>query len=178
MKNLNRILVVLTSVALISCGEKKEEKETLTIGDNNQSEMSSTDANSSEQTSADQDVVEIAIAGNDQMQFDKKELRVKAGQTVRITLSHTGQMAKNVMGHNFVILTQGTDINEFGQKAATAADNEYIPENTDQVVAHTELIGGGESTTIEFTAPEAGSYDFICSFPGHYALMKGKFIVE
>ncbi|HBX64839.1 MAG TPA: azurin, partial [Balneolaceae bacterium] len=26
--------------------------------------------------------------------------------------------------------------------------------------------------------PEAGTYDFICSFPGHYALMKGKFIVE
>lgn len=176
MKNLNRILLVLTSVAMISCGEKKEEKESITIGDNNQSETTAT--SSKEQTSSDQDVTEVSLAGTDQMQFDKNEIRVKAGQTVRLTFTHTGQMAENVMGHNFVLLEQGTDINEFGQKAATAADSDYIPENTDQVIAHTEIIGGGESTTIEFKAPEAGTYDFICSFPGHYALMKGKFIVE
>ncbi|MEM6771051.1 MAG: plastocyanin/azurin family copper-binding protein, partial [Bacteroidota bacterium] len=27
-------------------------------------------------------------------------------------------------------------------------------------------------------APAAGEYDFICTFPGHYGVMKGKFIVE
>ena len=41
-----------------------------------------------------------------------------------------------------------------------------------------KLIGGGEETTVTFDAPAKGTYDFICSFPGHYALMKGKFIVE
>ena len=40
------------------------------------------------------------------------------------------------------------------------------------------MIGGGQSDTIEFDAPEPGTYDFICSFPGHYSVMKGKFIVE
>jgi azurin len=40
------------------------------------------------------------------------------------------------------------------------------------------MIGGGESTVIEFVAPEAGTYTYICSFPGHYAMMKGKLIVE
>jgi azurin len=40
------------------------------------------------------------------------------------------------------------------------------------------MIGGGEQTTITFDAPEKGVYDFICSFPGHVALMQGKFIVE
>ncbi|MBT8261281.1 MAG: azurin, partial [Bacteroidia bacterium] len=38
--------------------------------------------------------------------------------------------------------------------------------------------GGGQSTSVTFMAPEVGTYDFICSFPGHSALMKGKFIVE
>jgi len=40
------------------------------------------------------------------------------------------------------------------------------------------MLGGGETTTIEFTAPGAGIYDYICSFPAHYGLMKGKLIVE
>ena len=40
------------------------------------------------------------------------------------------------------------------------------------------MIGGGQTTSITFTAPAAGTYDFICSFPGHSGLMKGKFIVE
>src|SRR5690606_10001148 len=127
---------------------------------------------------ADGETVELEISGNDQMQFSKKELRVKAGQKVRLTLTHVGEMPENVMGHNWVLLKKGTDISEFGQKAVSASGNEYIPENTNEVIVHTELIGGGETTTIEFTAPAAGTYDYICSFPGHYAVMQGKLIVE
>jgi azurin len=40
------------------------------------------------------------------------------------------------------------------------------------------MLSGGETTTIEFTAPAAGTYDYICSFPAHYAMMKGKLIVQ
>ena len=46
------------------------------------------------------------------------------------------------------------------------------------IIAHTDLIGGGESATVEFTVTEAGTYDFLCSFPGHSAIMKGKLIAE
>ncbi len=125
-----------------------------------------------------QEKVEITIESNDQMQFDLDEITVEAGQTVVLTLKHVGKLPKAAMGHNWVLLTPGTDINKFGAAASKFADNEYIPEDTDQVIAYTDLIGGGQETTIEFTAPEAGTYDFICSFPGHYAMMKGKFIVE
>ncbi|MEX0845327.1 MAG: azurin [Balneolaceae bacterium] len=125
-----------------------------------------------------QDKVEIVVESNDQMQFDTDEIKVKAGQTVVLTLKHVGKLPKAAMGHNWVLLTPETDINKFGAAASKFADNEYIPEDTDQVIVHTKLLGGGQETTIEFTAPEAGTYDFICSFPGHYALMKGKFIVE
>ncbi|HET8864534.1 MAG TPA: azurin [Gracilimonas sp.] len=125
-----------------------------------------------------QDKVEITVESNDRMQFDTSEIKVEAGQTVVLTLKHVGKLPKAAMGHNWVLLTQGTDIQEFGSAASKFANNEYIPEGTDNVIVHTKLIGGGQETTIEFTAPEAGTYDFICSFPGHYGMMKGKFIVE
>ncbi len=118
----------------------------------------------------------IVINSNDQMRFDKSEIRVKAGEKIKLTLNHTGKLPKNAMGHNFVLLEKGVDMADFAMKAMNAKDNQYIPAKG--VIAHTKLIGGGESTTIEFTAPAKGTYEFLCSFPGHYAMMKGKFIVE
>lgn len=125
-----------------------------------------------------QDKVEVTIESNDRMQFNLNEIKVEAGQTVVLTLKHVGKLPKAAMGHNWVLLKQGVDIQTFGAAASKAAGNDYIPEGTEDVIVHTDLIGGGQETTIEFTAPEAGTYDFICSFPGHYALMKGKLIVE
>lgn len=119
------------------------------------------------------------LEGNDQMQYDKTELRVKAGQPITLVFKHTGKMEKTAMGHNFVVLKQGTDLNAFAQKAMTAKDSDYIPKSESaSVIAHTKLIGGGESDTIEFTIAEKGTYDYICSFPGHFSMMKGKLIVE
>lgn len=172
MRYFKKCFLVLTALAVMACGEKKEEKEQITISDNSSTQNTATDSKAADEA------VEVYISASDQMQFSKNEIKVKAGSTVKLTLEHTGEMSEKVMGHNFVLLKQGTDISAFGQQAMQAADNDYIPEDEEQVIAHTEIIGGGESTTIEFTAPEAGTYDFICSFPGHYAVMQGKFIVE
>lgn len=130
-------------------------------------------------TTVDQqaDKVEIVIESNDQMKFDLSEIKVKEGETVVLTLKHVGKLPKAAMGHNWVLLAQGTDVKAFASLAVRARATEYIPEG-DDILAHTSIIGGGEEVTIEFVAPAAGEYDFICSFPGHYALMKGKFIVE
>lgn len=121
--------------------------------------------------------VEITIEGTDQMRFNLSEIKVKEGDTVVLTLKHTGKLPKAAMGHNWVLLAQGTDVAAFATKAIRAKDTEYIPEG-EEAIAFTSLIGGGEETTIEFTAPAAGEYTFICSFPGHYALMQGTLIVE
>jgi azurin len=130
------------------------------------------------QTPAAMEVLEVVIESNDQMKYNLDRIDVQAGQTVRLTLKHVGQMAKEAMGHNWVLLTKGTDIAEFGGASAAAADNDYIPADLEgQVIAHTSTIGGGEEVTIEFTAPEKGIYDFICSFPGHYSMMRGKLVV-
>ncbi len=123
--------------------------------------------------------IAITINGGDDMKFDLSEIKVKEGQTVRLTLNHTGKMTKEVMGHNFVLLAAGTDLTAFATEAIAAKDNDYIPASMqDNVIVHTHTIGGGETARIEFTAPAKGTYDFLCSFPGHSALMKGKFIVE
>jgi len=124
------------------------------------------------------EVVEIELTGNDQMQFDQVYLKVKAGSKIKLTLKHVGSMAKTVMGHNFVLLKKGTNMATFAQEAVAAKDNDYVPEGSDAVIAHTKMLGGGEETTIEFDAPAKGTYDYLCSFPGHYGVMKGKLVVE
>lgn len=122
--------------------------------------------------------VTLELGGTDAMEYTKKQLKVPAGSEVTLILTHTGKMTKEAMGHNFVLLKQGTSIPKFGAAAVAFKDNGYIPDNTSEIIAHTKMLGGGESDTIVFKAPAKGSYDYICSFPGHYAMMKGKFIVE
>ena len=185
MKNLLKLLSLFAIILLASCrDEKKVDEESVTIGEEgtlkqieNVDEEVDTSMEANENQVQD-GVTVVEITGNDLMQFNKNEIRVQAGQTIRLTLRHVGELPKNAMGHNFVLLKQGTDVVDFAQKAATATGNDYIPNGTDKVIANTEMIGGGEETTIEFTAPAAGTYDFICSFPGHYVQMQGKFIVE
>ncbi|HMR85604.1 MAG TPA: azurin [Niabella sp.] len=121
----------------------------------------------------------ITINGGDDMKFDLTEIKVKEGQTVKLTINHTGKAPATAMGHNFVLLAQGIALSEFANEAINAKDNDYIPAGREKdIIAHTKLIGGGESDSIEFTAPAKGNYEFLCSFPGHAAMMKGVFIVE
>ena len=124
------------------------------------------------------DVNNILITSDDYMKFDTRKITVKSGKIVKLTLKHIGQLDVQVMGHNFVLLKKKVNLIEFANKAATARDNQYIPVGSDEVIVYTDMIGGGQETTIEFLPPEPGVYDFVCSFPGHYAMMKGKFIVE
>jgi len=122
---------------------------------------------------------EVALEANDLMTFDKKLFRVKAGQPVKLTLKNVGEMPKESMGHNVVILTPGTDLPAFGGEAIKAVDTEYIPVTFgSSIVAHTKLLGPGETDTIEFTLDEKGVYLFVCSFPGHYGVMQGKIVAE
>lgn len=125
------------------------------------------------------DTVRLEIEGNDQMKYNKDRLTVKAGQVVVLTLKHVGELPKDAMGHNWVLLQKGADKAAFAEDAIAAKDNGYIPQGrTDDVIAHTKMLGGGESDEIIFEAPNKGIYSFLCSFPGHYMNMNGKFIVE
>lgn len=172
MKTTFRISVLALAAAftLYSCGGK-EDKAT------ESSEIPVTEEYTENEMPVTVVTDNLFIESNDQMQYTVSELKATVGK-ITLTLKHIGKMDKAVMGHNLVVLKPGTDVAAFALKAANARDTEYIPVSEKaNVIAHTKIIGGGESDTIEFTISEKGSYDFICSFPGHVS-MKGKLIVE
>ena len=57
----------------------------------------------------------IVLNSNDLMQFDKKVLSVSPGQKITLTLNHTGKGNKMIMGHNFVLLKSGVDVDIFAR---------------------------------------------------------------
>lgn len=121
----------------------------------------------------------VAISADDAMKFSLTEIRARAGEKIRVTLTNAGRMPKQAMGHNWVLLTPRDDAAVMAFAASAAAKMpEYLPDDRSAVLAHTKVLGGGESDTIEVTAPaQPGEYPFVCTFPGHAALMKGKLVV-
>lgn len=128
-----------------------------------------------------QDECSLRIEGNDQIEFNKEELTVSAScSEVTLTLVHVGELEANVMGHNWALSTQA-DWEQLAMDGQAAGAPDYLPEDDDRVIAATDVIGGGEQTTITFDISgldPGGSYMFFCSFPGHYSLMNGEFIIE
>ena len=176
-----KIIVVVGLLFLVSCGKEQKLNPSQNPSKETKLETTKKKNKTEDKTNVVVDakgVANVAITSNDGMRFDVRKINVSSGQKVRVTLTHTGKLDKRIMGHNVVFLTNGVKPSAFAVKAAAARDNDYIPEGTTEVIAHTKMIGGGETTVIEFIAPEAGTYNYICSFPGHYAMMKGKLIVE
>lgn len=123
---------------------------------------------------------DLSIGSNDAMRFDRNELRVAADCTqVRLTLRHTGRQMAAAMGHNWV-LTRTADYRTVaiaGGRANLASS--YLPAGDKRVIAHTKVIGGGETTSITFPTAgltRGGDYTFFCSFPGHWNVMRGKLV--
>ena len=121
--------------------------------------------------------INIILSSNDNMLFDKQILYAYSRQKITLTLNHNGKLDKKIMGHNFVLLKTGVDVVDFATRALEARENDYIPEG-DEIISYTKLIGGGESDTITFDAPTKGTYNYICTFPGHYGIMKGILVVK
>lgn len=111
------------------------------------------------------------------MAFTAKAIDVpKTCKTFTINLKAQGTMAKTVMGHNLVI-TKAEDKEAVNTEGGTAgAASNYIKAKDTRVVAHTIVIGGGESASTKFDVKKLNaknSYVFFCSFPGHAGIMKG-----
>ena len=123
----------------------------------------------------------IEITGNDEMKFDVTSFEVTPGQKVTVTLTNIGELPKDAMAHNWVLLEKGTDAGKLVAAGADHPETDYIP--TDQaghVLVKTKLLGPLDSDSITFTAPtEPGPYEYICSFPDHYTGgMKGIMTVK
>jgi plastocyanin len=89
--------------------------------------------------------VDVAITSKN-FSFDRTEIRVKKGDTVRVTLKNEGGL------HDWVV---------------------------DQFNAATSKVGAGETTSVEFVANKAGTFEYYCSIGEHRQMgMKGNLIVE
>ena len=113
-----------------------------------------------------------------QMKFTQTTITARPGQRVEITLNNTDDMP-----HNIVIFRRGT-VAEY-EKELFGSLNEpnaqlrgFVPDSPNVLVA-SRLLNAGESTVVTFDAPaDPGEYPFVCSFPGHWATMRGVLRIE
>ncbi|MES2506614.1 MAG: plastocyanin/azurin family copper-binding protein [Verrucomicrobiota bacterium] len=112
--------------------------------------------------------------------YDVKEFNVKAGQKVKITFNNTHPAVPQM--HNIVIGAPGSKdkLMALAMQMVAAPDGMakgYVPEGP-EVLFHTKLLQPNQTEVLEFTAPAAGDYPYLCTFPGHGAIMNGVMHVE
>jgi azurin len=123
----------------------------------------------------------VEILGGDDMKYNVTTISAKPGETLRIRLTSKGTLPKIAMAHNVVVLKAGSKQIDFVNAAAQARATDFIPADMkDQVLAATTLAGPGETVETTFKVPAtAGSYPFVCTFPGHFAAgMRGNIVVK
>lgn len=109
--------------------------------------------------------------------FKTTEFKAKAGQPVKVKFRNA-----SLMMHNFVLIKPGS----FDAMVAEAdkimtdpkgMEKGYIPQSP-LVIAHTKLVQPNQEDSVEFTLPSKGEYPYVCTFPGHVRIMKGRVLVE
>ena len=112
------------------------------------------------------------------LQFVQKELRAKAGERLSLTLENP-----DVMQHNWVLIKPAAAerVGELANKMIASPDalsRNYVPDSPD-IICHTRVVDPQKTTTIHFNAPaQPGRYPYVCTFPGHWMLMRGELVVE
>jgi azurin len=119
----------------------------------------------------------LTIGTKPGLQFDVTELKVKAGSKVELVFNNNDDML-----HNLVITKPGDAVEKVGKLSLNLGikgpDYHYVPDS-DLVLFHTAILQPDSSEKIYFNAPgKPGIYPFVCTFPGHYQVMRGKLIVE
>jgi azurin len=125
------------------------------------------------------DPCKLEISGNDQMQYDRHDLSINGACTeVTLTLHHSGKLPKEAMGHNWVLVS-GPDLDTVANAGMGAGlQNNYVAPGDKRVLAHTKVVGGGETTSVTFPTSilkQGGDYKYLCTFPGHHGTMRGTF---
>jgi azurin len=112
----------------------------------------------------------VEITASDDMKYSVTDIPAKAGETLRLKLVSKGTLPKVAMAHNVVVLKAGAKQTDFANAAAMARTTDFIPPDMkDQVVGASGLAGPGETVEVTVKIPAAGSYPYICTFPGHFA---------
>jgi azurin len=111
------------------------------------------------------------------LQYEQTTLKVKTGEVVALTLANS-----DALPHNWVLVQPGAyeKVGMASFKMLTdpqVAEKHYVPE-LPEVIAFTETVFPEKKYTVYFKIEQAGSYPYMCTFPGHWQAMKGTLIVE
>jgi len=114
----------------------------------------------------------------ERMLFTNREFRVRAKSAVKLVFDNP-----DVTAHNLVIVQPGAadEIGLAGNEMAKDAEGlkKGVVPDSPKILHATKLLNQGESQTLRFIAPDSpGKYPFICTFPGHWLVMKGEMVVE
>jgi azurin len=118
-------------------------------------------------------VLPLEIVG-DSLAFDISAIEVDSGAELIITLNNPS----STNSHNLVIVQDGTKDAVATDGTAAGPANNWVPPDDPRVIANTVLLGPGENGEVSFTAPAPGTYQFVCTFPGHNFTMFGDLIVR
>ena len=114
---------------------------------------------------------EIGSAASDDLQFDADSMTATAGQEVILRFNNNAVTQQ----HNWVLVQSGT---KDDVAAAGLVDPvNWLDPDDPNVIASVRLLNAGEVGEVTFTAPDAGNYEFVCTFPGHNLTMFGTFEV-
>lgn len=112
-------------------------------------------------------------AVREEMKFSLTEFTVTAGKTVEIVFENPDAMQHNlVVGKPKSLEIIGAAADKM-ITARDAAEKNYVP-SIPQIVASTPLVNPDQTYRLRFTVPnQPGDYPYVCTFPGHWRLMKG-----
>jgi azurin len=115
--------------------------------------------------------IQLATVANT-MAFDKTKLSVPAGAEVHLTLKNNATMA--TLPHNWVLVKPGTEASVAAAGLKLGEPAGFFDVRNKDALVHTPMAKPGETTELTFTAPtDPGDYPYICTYPGHYMMMKG-----
>ncbi len=136
----------------------------------------STPANAPAAGSGGEVKLEIGSEGSDS-KFDKEQLEAPAGSKITLTFRNNATADTQKL-FNWVLVQPNKQLQVVNDGLMEGEANGYIKPNDPNVIAATKLLKPGESETITFDAPPAGSYPFISTFPGFYTRMNGTLVIK
>ena len=116
--------------------------------------------------------LEISVKG-DALSFNKDQFEVPAGAQVLLTFDNVSSINQ----HNWVIVEAGSKDDVAGRGSTAGPAKDWVQPGDTAVIAHTKLLDPAEIGDVSFAAPPPGTYQFVCTFPGHNFTMFGDFEV-
>jgi azurin len=116
--------------------------------------------------------VDLNISSDgDLLAFKPDHLTCPAGASVHLTFYHTGKYVSQ--NHDWVLTRPGA-VDAVAQAALqTGEKSGWLPGKDPRVLAATLPCPKGQQVSVDFIAPPPGDYPFLCTTPGHGAVMHG-----